>query len=282
MRGRPGITGLRRIFGRTQWNYDGTKLGFTGPTGLQGIGIPKIGFSNYASWGNSQDDLRPKEDYELSADLSKTVNKHFLRIGARAAQIREGYDLRANFLGSLSFTTGYTQRNAQQSDTTSGNDFASFLLGYPSGGNVDNNGLLEFNMDQVGLYIQDDFKVTPKLTLNFGLRWDVQTPQTENHNRMDIGFNPTVSYPLGSTTAMGALMFASSGNRDALQHSLPRLPAALRRSLPGVPKVDLAWWLWHELPADGCVPQRHRDRERRVDRRLRGEHTVRGHQRRRS
>ena len=88
----------------------------------------------------------------MSADLSKTMGRHFLKVGARAAQIREAYEIRSNFLGSLTFSPGFTQRNPQQSDATSGNDFASFLLGYPSGGNVNNNELLAFKMNQVGFY----------------------------------------------------------------------------------------------------------------------------------
>jgi hypothetical protein len=202
---------VEKVFGTTQFNYDGTPLGFQGATGLQGIGIPEINFQNYASWGNSQDDQRPKTDYELSADLSKTINRHFLKVGVRAAQIREGYDLKGDFLGGLNFTPGFTQADPQQADTTSGSDMASFLLGYAQSGGVDNNDQLSFRMDQVGLYIQDDFRVNSRLMLNLGLRWDLQTPQGERLNREDIGFDPNSSYPLGNTTAQGSILFAGNG-----------------------------------------------------------------------
>jgi hypothetical protein len=89
---------------------------------------------------------------------------------------------------------------------------ASFLLGYPSGGNVANVTLLMFYMNQMSAYAQDDFRVTPKLMLNFGLRWDLQTPQRERFNRMDIGFDPNSTYQLGSATAHGSLLFASDKN----------------------------------------------------------------------
>ena len=207
---------VEKVFGRTQWGYDGTKLGFTGPTGLDGIGFPVMTFSggpvSFPNFGNSQDDLRPKVDYELSADLSKSSGKHFFRVGARVAQIREGSEIRGNYLGALTFDAGFTQANPQQSDATSGNSMASLALGYPSGGNVANNTLLTFYMNQVSTYFQDDFRLTPKLMLNFGVRWDVQTPQRERFNRMNIGFDPASSYPLGSATAKGSLLFASSKN----------------------------------------------------------------------
>lgn len=205
-----------KVYGRTQWGYDGTKLGFTGPTGLEGIGFPVFNFSGgpvaFAGFGNSQNDIRPKTSYELSGDLSKTVGKHFLRVGARTAQIREGSSIRGNYLGALNVDAGFTQANPQQSDATSGNSMASFLLGYPSGGNVANNTLLTFYMNQVSLYAQDDFRVTPKLMLNFGLRWDVQGPQRERFNRMNIGFDPASTYQLGNATAKGSLLFATEKN----------------------------------------------------------------------
>jgi hypothetical protein len=199
---------VEKVFGTTQFNYDGTKLGYTGVTGLEGVGFPTVSFQNFASWGNSQDDMRPKTDYELSADVSKTINRHFLRVGVRAAQIREEYAVRGNFLGALSFTPAFTQANPQQADTTSGSDMASLLLGYPQSGGVDNNAKLAFRMDQVGLYVQDDFRVSKKLILNLGLRWDLQTPQGERSNREDVGFDPTSSYTLGGATASGSILFA--------------------------------------------------------------------------
>jgi hypothetical protein len=211
-----------KVYGTTQWGYNGAQLGFTGPTGLpitggNGIGFPTFTFSGgpvtFAGFGNSQDDHRPKTDYELGGDLAKTLGKHFLRVGARVAQIREGSEVRGNYLGALTVTQAFTQANPLQSDATSGNSMASFVLGYPSGGTVANNDLLMFYMKQVSLFAQDDFRATRKLTLNFGVRWDVQGAPTERFNRMDIGFNPTSSYPLGGATAEGSLLFASSSDK---------------------------------------------------------------------
>jgi hypothetical protein len=70
----------------------------------------------------------------------------------------------------------------------SGNEFASFLLGYPSGGYVDHNIDPAFRAKYYALFVQDDFKVTPRLTLNLGLRWDYESPRSERYNRMLRGF----------------------------------------------------------------------------------------------
>jgi hypothetical protein len=206
---------VEKVYGNTQFGYDGTSLGFQGQTGLPGVGFPVMNFANFASWGNSQDDRRPKTDYELSADISKTIKRHFVRVGTRAAQIREDFALRQNFLGSLSFTPAFTQANPQVADTGSGSDMASFLLGYPQSGGVDNNLRLSFRMDQVGLYVQDDFRVNSRLMLNLGLRWDLQTPQSERRDRMNVGFDPDSTYPLGGATAKGSLLFAGGKYNSA-------------------------------------------------------------------
>jgi len=63
-----------------------------------------------------------------------------------------------------------------------GNPFASFLLGLPDSANRANSQELELRNWDLSPYIQDDIKLSPRLTVNLGLRWDLQHPFTENHN----------------------------------------------------------------------------------------------------
>ena len=91
---------------------------------------------------------------------------------------------------------------------------AGFLLGYPSTGGTDVNPQSTYQNKFAGLYIQDDFQVNSRLTLNLGLRWDVQTPSTERYNRLVAGFDPTVSYALGGGSAHGGYIYGSDDQRQ--------------------------------------------------------------------
>src|SRR5262249_48540800 len=64
-----------------------------------------------------------------------------------------------------------------------------------------------------GLYYQDDIRISSKLSINLGLRWDVQTAPTERYNRDVYTFDTTASYPLGNAQATGELQFANGSRR---------------------------------------------------------------------
>jgi hypothetical protein len=70
-----------------------------------------------------------------------------------------------------------------------GSSFASFLLGIPDSANRSNSQELKLRNRDFSPYIQDDIKLTPRLTVNLGLRWDIQVPFTEDHNNV-VFFNP--------------------------------------------------------------------------------------------
>jgi hypothetical protein len=120
--------------------------------------------------------------------------------------LRAGVDVRLTHYVTYStgnpfaFTSSpdFTRRlwNDSSSESTSGDGFATFLLGTPSSGSAVYNAAPYFRSWYLAPWVQDDWKVTKRLTLNFGLRWDLNLPPDEKHNRMNTGFDPKLANPI--------------------------------------------------------------------------------------
>lgn len=135
--------------------------------------------------------------------------------------------------GRFQFDRSLTQRDALRTDG-SGNAFASFLLGYPSGGGVEVANASERRYTYGGLFVQDDWRPTSRLTLNLGLRWDHQAPVTDRFDRMTVGFDTSTPSPLqvAGLPLKGGLLFAEPGRRSPYEADYgnfqPRLGASYR------------------------------------------------------
>ncbi len=113
-----------------------------------------------------------------------------------------------------------------------GSGFASFLLGLPDSANRSNSQELRLRNVSLSPYVQDDIKLNPKLTVNIGLRWDIQVPFTENNNLI-VFLNPTAPNPHADNLPGAATQFGNctgcAGYTRANTHFThfgPRLGAA--------------------------------------------------------
>ncbi len=100
-----------------------------------------------------------------------------------------------------------------------------------------------------GVYLQDDWKATRKLTVNLGLRWEVQRPVTDRYNRQ-ASFNYNAVNPISAAVGqnyLGELVFATSGNRGLYQYQLQELRPANRIRLSTNAEAGDAGRLWHLL-----------------------------------
>ncbi|WP_370245784.1 hypothetical protein [Acidipila sp. EB88] len=138
----------------------------------------------------------------------------------------------------------YSFDNTATSSTTfagDGSDFASFLLGMGStpGGESGNFTKDVFAAEASPYYapfVQDNYHVTPKLTLNLGLRWDIFGGRTERHNRLEY-FDPTAAYNVGGVSLVGGERFAGDGARSPFTTNLKDF--APRVSFSWQPKTSL-------------------------------------------
>ncbi len=120
--------------------------------------------------------------------------------------------------GSFTFGDTFTKADSRASSvSTIGSGFASFLLGLATSGNQEHTFSASTASSYYGLYVQDDWKVSQRLTINFGIRWDTDLPHTERYNRLSY-FDPDAPSPLagkvpGFPNLKGAMKFVTPDHR---------------------------------------------------------------------
>jgi outer membrane receptor protein involved in Fe transport len=156
------------------------------------------GFSDMFARGFRESDQKA---YAVKSTVSQTRGAHLVTAGAEFRLYKQFRLDQGNLNGTYAFSGGFTQRNPLQSDATSGSALASFLLGYPSSnGNTGSNVSINAGSDQryanYIVYMQDDWKLSPRATVNLGLRYDYQQPVHEANNAMTVGYDRTTPNPL--------------------------------------------------------------------------------------
>ncbi len=137
--------------------------------------------------------------YSLRDVFSWTKGDHSIRIGGELTLNKDIQDVLLNNYGVFQFN-----------NTATGNGFADFLLGIPSGLTQDAPVTGYTNTWYTALFVQDDYRATSKLNLNLGLRWDVQTPPTDSLDRW-TNYVPGQQSTVRPDAPVGALFIGDSG-----------------------------------------------------------------------
>jgi carboxypeptidase family protein len=149
---------------------------------------------------------RPKNDaYSLNSNVSKSLGRHFVKLGgeARAYQFFRQDEVSSN--GTFTFANTFTRRDPlNNTGATSGSGMASFLLGLPTSGNVTLGTPRTEQYRYYAVYLQDDWKLGSRATINAGLRWDYQPPVSVKDNLTLSGFDSTSTNPLQAQLPQGA------------------------------------------------------------------------------
>jgi Carboxypeptidase regulatory-like domain len=190
--------------------------GGTSPTGTPGTGLPSLGGTT-DRLGDPSSGAGLVDSSVIGIDqISISFGSHQFTAGVEGRFYREN-DLNISSAGA------YGMGNAQTDDgvaTTSyaGNSFASFLLGqvnntsrtiYPTN--------FEFNRTDFGTFVQDDWKLSPRLTVNLGLRWEIMGGITEANGQMTT-MNPFVANS-GAGGLPGALQFAKQLGKKGFERT---------------------------------------------------------------
>jgi hypothetical protein len=201
-------------------HFNPTQLGFSPALVAQAKAqtFPGITIAGYQSIGGGNSTRYIGNNWSFSETIIKTLSSHSVKFGGEWRDILNNRATTPAF-ANIGFGTGFTQATAT-ADAASGDAFASYLLGYPNAVSSTWSPNLALEQKYYMAFFQDDWRVTQKLTLNLGLRWDYETPITERYNRMVIGFDPRATSTLGSQTLTGGLLFAAPDNRLAYKKDL--------------------------------------------------------------
>ncbi len=179
----------------------------TGATANNG-GLPQIGFSSYQQTGANN--WIPTKEYNNVWDFIQNValNKgsHSLKFGAEFRQIKFPFFQVPNPHGVISYSSNQTAfpsdakgSNGTNFSAQTGDAVASALLGQIDSGNISSTNFVSSQKVAYAGYIQDDWKLTPKLTLNIGVRYELWSPIDERFGRQanfDLQ-NLTLNIPKG-------------------------------------------------------------------------------------
>jgi trimeric autotransporter adhesin len=153
--------------------------------------------------------------YNVSAGISKSINRHTLKAGFDYRRIKVNGNNFSDSSGNYTFNGVFTQSNPTNVVSGTGADLADMLLGYPAAG----DSLLSIKLNDFtnyyGLYFQDDYRITNKLTINLGLRWEREDGIQEENNGLVTNFDTQAVNPLAA--AVPANLFAFGAPKGIVQ-----------------------------------------------------------------
>jgi Carboxypeptidase regulatory-like domain len=160
--------------------------------------FPVFRFQDYEGLGSTAFRVTPASTvYHLVGTVSKLLGAHSLKAGfeTRVNRVNERNPGNAN--GSFFFSPQLTQQDPFAPISSSfGNSIASFLLGYPQSGNIEIRAFPARQQISYGGFVQDDWRLTKRLKLNFGLRYEYITGMTDRFDSINRGFDPNAPLPI--------------------------------------------------------------------------------------
>lgn len=217
---------------RYQYNYNKNvsgEVGFPGVpfTNING-GLPQLTFGDGSAPTLGSPTYLPSVEvqntYVLSDNLNWVKGKHTLKFGAEIRREEFTIFQPASPRGNEGFGTALSDNPANPG--TGGSGLASFLLGLSNGGGINNLHNVDYFRPLYSFYTQDDWKLTPKLTLNLGLRYELFTTVKERHDEQGTfdlrdPTHPTIIVPKGQTmqltpTLASQITVSATGSRGLI------------------------------------------------------------------
>lgn len=216
-----------------------SSLGFSGALEsqlLRPVGFPVFNLSGYSSLGQTYTSpLETFKMFSLAGNATLITGRHALKFGVDARLNQVGSSLKTYTSGQFNFDRALTQgSNPNLAQANLGSSVASFLLGAGASGFVNNIPSVFTSNFYTALFIQDDIKLTPHLTLNLGLRNDFESGKKDRFGQL-AWFDYNAPSPLAAKTGLPDLRggVRAQGSTAATQYPNSWLNLG--------PRVGLAW-----------------------------------------
>lgn len=230
-----------------------TKLGLDGVSNNAFPYIAPAGFSPLGSTGQERRQY-PINQYQLVDDVSWLLGRHSIKVGA---EVLRSMDHEVNLSTASGDFTFATQPTGQPGINSTGNGLASLLVGFPTAYTAASTDFVTRTSWYLVGFAQDDFTVNPSLTLNFGLRWETDTPIKDENNRMN-GFDATAINPVSGTPGvvkfMGVGGFRTTPYNGDFNEFGPRLGFAWQPFHSAGTVVRGGWGYFFAHPFDAGQP----------------------------
>ncbi len=229
------------------------KYGFTGvSTAPIDYGVPLITFDNFTELADPAPLLVRNQTLRLFDNISYILRRHTIRAGAeiRRRQLNTYTDPTARGVYSFSGLMTSQLDTSGVSDPSTGLDFADFLLGLPGSTNVQFGTSSNYGRSwQFASYVQDDWRVTPRFSVNYGLRYELYTPFVEKYNHLaNLLINPSITQVAvvvpGQLNPFGGALPHSLIHSQAANFA-PRLGIAWRPLKNGGPVVRAGYGIFY-------------------------------------
>jgi hypothetical protein len=172
---------------------------------LSKSGFPAItGDAGLSSEGTSLSGPAAYFSRNFVAGISKSLGNQSLKAGYVFRAISLTYTDLTNSSGTFAFDSTLTNSGVSSTASSTGATAADMLLGYPTTGSLLVPTQLAITTQYNAGYVQDDWRVTPKLTMNIGLRYEHEPGVHERDNHYSVGFDRTATYTVASSAASAA------------------------------------------------------------------------------
>jgi hypothetical protein len=219
-----------------QGDFNPASLGFpTATAALFGPEqyLPRFEIGNYSVLGDSVGGGSTHNIYAVQPTLTRIAGKHSVRVGYDFRSYRENAFGAGHAAGRYDFGNNFTRGPLDNSAAgVIGQELAAFLLGQPTGGTIERNAARSNQTLYHGMFFHDDWRITNKLTLNLGLRYEYEGATNERYNRNIYNFDfgaaspveaaakaayaasPIPEIPVANFNVKGGLIFAGDNRRS--------------------------------------------------------------------